>query len=488
MEGGQTPQKLVELDVPLWDPDAEEPREVPVAFALPHLILDTLPTDKLPEYCELQENQQEVKDDLQTFCARTGLDAGAEDKPLAACSLWGDSAPYSNKDSLNLLIFTILSGIHRTTWWLVAFPKSSVCRCGCRGSHTFNRIFDILAWSFRAAAIGIHPAIDHTGKALEAGYLASQRGRMMSVRGALVAKRGDWQWMKSTLGLCGWSGEGPSRRMCWKCKACFDGSIPPFDFTSQARWRSTVCDMKTLWDGDIVSVSSIWGIPGFCLDFVKADWMHVSCLGILQAASGSAMWELFVALGGTWARPVEACARLLKMIKVMSKEADVECPIGDLTVTMFRSAMNKKPKMKLKAAEGRRFLVVLRKVLGTCFPVSDRHSSTRFSCIDNLYWCYRELEDWTDGGKSTMNLARMGRRHLLLYTALHDLVPPNSLLWRLLPKHHLFAHLITDARSNPRLSWNYTMESEIGNAAALAARVSKQHLHRVLLPRHNLTA
>ena len=127
-----------------------------------------------------------------------------------------------------------------------------------------------------------------------------------------MATRGDWQWMKSTLGLCGWSGEGPSGRMCWKCKACFDGSIPPFDFTSQARWKSTVCDMKTLWDGDIVSVSSMWGIPGFCLDFVKADWMHGSCLGILQAASGSAMWELCVALGGTWARPVEACAPLLK--------------------------------------------------------------------------------------------------------------------------------------------------------------------------------
>ena len=66
---GETPQKLVELNVPLWDPDAEESREVPVAFALPHLILDTLPKDKLPEYCELQENQQEVKDDLQTLCS-----------------------------------------------------------------------------------------------------------------------------------------------------------------------------------------------------------------------------------------------------------------------------------------------------------------------------------------------------------------------------------------------------------------------------------
>ena len=103
------------------------------------------------------------------------------------------------------------------------------------------------------------------------------------------------------------------------------------------------------------------------------------------------MWELFVALGGTWTRPVEACARLLKMIKVMSHELDVECPIGDLTVTMIRSAKNNQPKMKLKAAEGRRFLVFMRKVLATCFPVSDMHSSRRFSCIDNMYWCYREL-------------------------------------------------------------------------------------------------
>jgi len=104
-----------------------------------------------------------------------------------------------------------------------------------------------------------------------------------------------------------------------------------------------------------------------------------------------------------------------------------------------------------------------------------------------MFRCYDEMDHWIDGGCSKANLARCGKRHLLLYCDLRRMVGEDSLLWRLYPKPHLFAHLVSTADSNPKLSWNYAMESEIGNAAAIAAHVSKQHLHKVLLARHAIT-
>ena len=475
---------LVEIDLPLWDCDREAAIPTAVSFSLPHLILDSLPQDRLHEYCELSAAQAGVRKDLETWLARTGVDPEPPSPPIAACALWGDGAPYSTKDSLQLLVMTLISGNHSFMWWVVAFGKQVLCRCGCKGRHTYDAMWSVLAWSFRAAAAGIHPRVDHLGAAFKPGTpMAQLAGRPMRLRGALLAKRGDWQWMKAVLGLCGWKGEGPTKRICWMCEACLGGECAAYDFSSGATWRSRPIDMQKFWANQVF-VSTIWGIPGFCVQFCKADWMHVACLGILQAACGSALWELFVSLGGVQSRSTSACMRLLTMFRVMSKALDVECPIGDLVVTMFRSTMSKSPKLKLKAAEGRRFLVVLRKVLASCFPLGTPHAATRFSCIDNLFLCYHEMDHWVDGGSSSANLARFGRRHLLLYCDMGRLVGEESLLWPLYPKHHVFGHLAGEADTNPKRNWNYAMESEIGNASAVAARASKKHLHRVLLQRH----
>ena len=74
---------------------------------------------------------------------------------------------------------------------------------------------------------------------------------------------------------------------------------------------------------------------------IRIDWMHVVCLGILQYASGSMMWELFRSLGGTFKKPVVACGRSMSMIEVMSKELDVDQPLYDLSDTMFRKSAKK---------------------------------------------------------------------------------------------------------------------------------------------------
>ena len=62
-------------------------------------------------------------------------------------------------------------------------------------------------------------------------------------------------------------------------------------------------------------VCGIFQIPGLTLDFVKPDWMHTVDLGILQYLVGCIMWELFLAVGGTWYKHTQACATLMNIIK-----------------------------------------------------------------------------------------------------------------------------------------------------------------------------
>ena len=138
------------------------------------------------------------------------------------------------------------------------------------------------------------------------------------------------------------------------------------------------------------------------------------------------------------------------------------------------------------------FLVALHRMLRVCFPTDTVYSRTRLACIEHLYLCYEELKHWVDGGISSARLSRFGKTFLILYSDLGrqaggDRAASNC-MWRTYPKFHLFAHLCSEAQSNPRDTWNYSIESEIGDATAVAARCSKIHLHRTLLRRHALAS
>ena len=78
--------------------------------------------------------------------------------------------------------------------------------------------------------------------------------------------------------------------------------------------------------------------------------------------------------------------------------------------------------------------------------------------------------------ESRNSLAAFGKRHLLLYSELAR----TSEDWVLYPKHHLFAHLVDRPTANPRETWNYPRESDIGDACVVAARCNSRHLHTAL--------
>ena len=96
-------------------------RDLPI---LPiHETLDAL----IPEGSEksftdfVNDSQRGFEMDLQNWAARIAVSLSGW---LRAClALWGDSAPYNNKDSLMLVTFCILNGLVRDRYHILRFRK-----------------------------------------------------------------------------------------------------------------------------------------------------------------------------------------------------------------------------------------------------------------------------------------------------------------------------------------------------------------------------
>lgn len=420
----------------------------PMSILPIHETLDTVITaDRLDSWCSFDDSQAGFRTALCEWGERVDVDVS---DGVVAVALWGDSAPHAKRDSIYLLQFTILTGTCRKRFWISAFSKRSMCQCGCSGRCTFEVVFEVIAWSFRALLAGTYPAVDHRGNPFPPGsWRAEQAGKALTCRGACISMRGDWAWHKQSLGLQGWQGEGDSQRMCWLCGAGFTPACYCYDFSLDAQWRNSRVDMAAFWSSVYrreVFVSAIWDIPGFAIGGVRADWMHTVCLGILQYLTGNVMHDLFKELGGTRKNPTRAISLLENIIGVMCRHLGSDRPFHTLTIGMIRVAGDP-PRMKLKAAEGRHFLPILRAMLEHCFERDTEYTRQRFHCVDYLCKCYEELKAWS-AETSRLTLATYARRHLILYQNLGRLCG-SDLRWRVYPKHHLFIHVAESSQGNP---------------------------------------
>eukprot|EP00959_Pyramimonas_sp_CCMP1952_P090876 1902365-Pyramimonas_sp.AAC.1 len=129
----------------------------------------------------------------------------------------------------------------------------------------------------------------------------------------------------------------------------------------------------------------------------------------------------------------------------------------------------KSPKMKLKAAEGRYMLRVLREMLTQFHSPRNARDQTRAACVNYLAQVYDELPVW-DPVHSPDRIRMAGLRHVFLYIELFREAASkdaDTIYWRLYPKHHIFIHLVekqTAEQGSPKESWNYSDEAEIGQA------------------------
>lgn len=432
-----------------WDAETDSKKTSSFSVLPLHETLDSVVIDgEEDDWCNIEDSQRGFLTALSAWGSRTGVATDTGD--FVCIGLWGDSAPHTHRDSLNLIQFTVLSGIHRKRYWICAFPKRDMCRCGCFGRCSFDAVFEVVAWSLRALAAGVFPSVDHKGVPFpDESYRGKLAKKPMKVRGACVAMCADWAWHKQVLGMQGWRGEGDEKRMCWMCCA---NSSNCFDVSMAATWRTQLVDALTFWEQAAHNrryISSAWSIPGFSISLVRPDFMHTVCLGVLQYLGGNVMYDCFRALGGTWENSRAAVSKLEAIVKTMARQLAVPPPFHCLTIGMFRSSGAQKPKLKLKAAEGRYCLPLVRHMLEHCFPTDTLYAKTRLLCVGHLCKCYAELDNWVDGGESRLRLASHARKHVVLYQELSRL-STDELMWHMYPKHHLFVHVAETSYVNPR--------------------------------------
>ena len=102
-------------------------------------------------------------------------------------------------------------------------------------------------------------------------------------------------------------------------------------------------------------------------------------------------------------------------MKLAAKALGVDPPFNGLTLGMIRKeGAGKKPKLALKAAEGRHFVPVLHHMLANFFPVDTPYKQTRLDCVGSLKRIYEEIANWDDT-TSPLRLGELGRTHLILY-------------------------------------------------------------------------
>ena len=491
----------------LWDPDRQCQTWDWASCLLPHEILDAaVGTTSVEEWLGFPGNPA-LASTLEGWKDRVGLSGVAN---VAGVGLWGDSAVYNTRDGLYIMIINVLSGSHRTRFWVCAFAKSQVCGCGCYGRCTYDSVFKVIAWSFQALLSGEYPSVRddnvpfsesrRVGDKARAGWAKDKR--KLRIRAGCIQKRGDWSWFKSAIGLVGWTGEGVARACCWKGNANMT-DIPYTDFSTRALWRQTFLTSTALFErfrrGEFVS--ALFQIPGFMPEHISADLMHCSDLGVIQYVLGAVLLELFREVHGAATNPTPVLTDILLMIKQASKALkQPRPPINKLTLSMIVGKTG--PKLTTKAAEGRSLLVCVDFMLNKFFPADnygdpdDRaHAELRYACVHNILLMYEELERWGEG--SAKKVGEFARKFLMANAELaRESLDDNGgsyegfLIWKLYPKHHLLQHVLEGqilVSGNPRESWCYCDESEIGAAVKVAEAGHPSTLHRTVIEKHRLS-
>ena len=141
-----------------WGSLTNQPCEDWMYFMLPHEVLDRQ-VDVPSEWLGLDSCYSGLQANLGQWCAELRQDP----QQTAVLGIWGDTAPYNNRDCLLLVLFNCISGNHHRRFWVCGMSKKTLCQCGCSGRCTSDKIWEVVAWSLGALLSGKNPTHRHDG-------------------------------------------------------------------------------------------------------------------------------------------------------------------------------------------------------------------------------------------------------------------------------------------------------------------------------------
>jgi hypothetical protein len=163
---------------------------------------------------------------LRSWAAHADVDIQDDLGSVAMLGLHCDGVSYSSSvragSSKKILVasWNVISGrsdVERNRRQpLFVLHGDRLCGCGCGGFHTYQALFDVVAWSFRCLMDGMSPACRHDTVPWTSDDAADRvPSGMPLARAGLLQVRGDWEWVTQCFRLRYYT----SNVFCWMCNA-----------------------------------------------------------------------------------------------------------------------------------------------------------------------------------------------------------------------------------------------------------------------------
>ena len=395
--------------------------------------------------------------------------------------LFGDGASHAEYDSvvgLGMRSLLTKEQISNSMFLLACLPKSATAKDAVSDKDSWKEIWKVIVWDFTFLSIGVHPTVDHLGKAWPSNSeRANKAGQKLcpnsKLHGVIWVLAGDYEFMENEYGLSHHSSNNP----CSWC-ACNKSDVPFNDFSASALWKDAIRTVA-YHRSNPISQHLVLTIPGVVFDMFHLDVLHCLDLGISVHIFGNLFWDLCAdQIPGTRQK---ALADLNKDIQEFYKMLNI--PAGKwipyLSYNHFHTKSHKYPELRhVKAARVRAFAPVAVK-LAEKYETADRHTKHRLQmCIllDKMYQCVNQTAMRMD--VSTVAVFKKSIENLLAhyqYLANWSMnTPGKGIRYSIVNKHHYSVHFHEQAQFlAPRMFWTYPGESFMGLLGALCQACSR---------------
>lgn len=397
-------------------------------------------------------------------------------------ALWvhGDGVEYSEDDSM--LVYTCGSTLTTTNsmlamFYLASFVKSVTAVTKKHGHDTWAVIWRVLAWSFQAAWLGIHPSLDWDGNPFPVGCrFADMAGKMLcrGYRFLVWNLIGDLEYFANALGLSHWR----SHSLCWCCNA--HRKLPdrswlvnwpgrgwlmhdPVVFHMASRHGHKLLELTgvTSWSAcfDSLHVLDTKGLCAHLIGSVLHDRIYNNANGASPQHELARIWRRIQELYLTVGRP--GTCRLTHL--QLSMLGNVDRPFSDF------------PTLHAKGAETRHLVPVLAAFIEeenfggeVC-----RHQLVALQGMTRFYQLCDSQPMFLSSDASNACVGFM-EASLASYSWLHlEASSRDRYLYNIVPKVHYAWHLAWDCRFlNARHKWTYKCESWVGTISGIGSSCS----------------
>jgi hypothetical protein len=384
---------------------------------------------------------------------------------------------------------------------LFTIAKTRLCTCGCKGFHTFQRVMEVMAWSFGFLVKGSAPSCRHDG---EPWSEHDRKSRIMGgaaiPRAALLQVRGDWENLEEMFRVRSVN----SNQFCWLCDAEKSRNTPFtfHDFRETAPHRATLIShaayLQAVADARD-DPSKLFLTPGLELKHLTVDSMHAGDLGCFQDALGSLF---FLEINcKAWYQNRSIGLRSLNTQLEAYYAANRDRSMSKVTPLVMTQILCKSlgyPYLKAKAAATRQLahfglMLSLKHMHGGEgrdrfeLPVRHRLSTRLDEHLQLLVRMFEGLVQYTDSCiPFSEDDCRAGMfKFLQSLEALHvmwrvqaPLPIRKSCPFNVRQKGHALQHLVQDKLvlwGSPARFWNYRDEDYIGAIKTMAGRTKHPH-------------